>query len=77
MGVDIEKGILKIGTPLVVFDKERKSIRLGKVASIEANHKPLTIARKNDGILFKRDHFNIFSFLFIIRKRCHQNRRRY
>ena len=67
MGVDIEKGILKIGTPLVVFDKERKSIRLGKVASIEANHKPLTIARKNDGIIFKERPF-LYFFFFIYYK---------
>jgi hypothetical protein len=47
MGVDVEKGILRIGTPLVVYDKEvnikikKKNVRLGLVSSIEANHKPL------------------------------------
>lgn len=41
MGVDVEKGILRIGTPLVVYDKEKKNVRLGIVSSIEANHKPL------------------------------------
>lgn len=49
MGVDVEKGILRIGTPIVVFDKERKNVKIGIVSSIEANHKPLTSARKSDG----------------------------
>ena len=41
MGVDVERGILRIGTPIVVYDAERKHINLGKVSSIEANHKAL------------------------------------
>lgn len=55
LGVDVERGILRIGTPLVVYDKEvnfsfqRKNVHLGKVTSIEANHKPLQTARKQDG----------------------------
>jgi len=40
MGVDVERGILRIGTPLVVYDKDRM-INIGKVTSIEANHKSL------------------------------------
>jgi len=49
MGVDVEKGILRIGTPLVVYDKERRNINLGRVVSIEANHKAIQTARKSDG----------------------------
>jgi len=41
MGVDVEKGILRLGTPIVIYDKERIKMCLGKVTSIEANHKPL------------------------------------
>ena len=39
MGVDVERGILRIGTPICVYDQERRSVRLGAVTSIEANHK--------------------------------------
>ena len=49
LGVDIVKGVLKIGTPLVFYDKERRHMKVGKVMSIEANHKPLQTARKADG----------------------------
>lgn len=49
MGVDVEKGVLRVGTPIVVYDKEKRHIKLGKVTSIEANHKALETARKQDG----------------------------
>jgi len=39
LGVDVVEGILRIGTPLCVPDKER--IRIGVVDSIEREHKPL------------------------------------
>lgn len=49
MGVSVSRGILKIGTPICVMDKERINIVLGKVVSIEYNHKQITSARKATG----------------------------
>jgi len=47
MGVDIEEGVLKKGTPICVYNKEKLS--LGTVDSIESNHKPVMQARKETG----------------------------
>jgi translation initiation factor 5B len=51
LGVDVENGVLKIGTPLVIYrEKDPKdpkkgvsgpNIRVGFVESIEHNHKKL------------------------------------
>ena len=59
LGVDVEAGVLKIGTPLVVYhekgvhlnviQKAEKPLKLGTVESIEHNHKKLKEARKNTG----------------------------
>ena len=51
--MDVVKGVLKVGTPLVFYDKEKRHFKIGKVQSIEANHKPLQIARKSDGKAIK------------------------
>ena len=47
IGVKVIEGVLKVGTPLCVPDRD--NLRLGIVQSIEANKKPLTQARAKDG----------------------------
>lgn len=47
LGVDVIGGILKIGTPIAV--PEAQNLLIGKVASIEANHKTITEARASTG----------------------------
>ncbi|CAF1323503.1 unnamed protein product [Adineta steineri] len=47
-GVIVEDGFIKLGTPICVPSKE--FIELGRVVSIELNHKPLDIARKNSEV---------------------------
>lgn len=47
MGVDVEVGTLKPGTPLCTYDQEK--INIGVVESIERNHKTLQFARKEHG----------------------------
>lgn len=39
LGVDVKDGVLQLGTPIVVPDKDM--IRIGKVESIEINKKPV------------------------------------
>jgi translation initiation factor 5B len=40
IGVNVIEGVLKIGTPICVPDKE--NLKLGIVTSIELNKKPIT-----------------------------------
>lgn len=47
LGVNVIGGILKIGTPLCIPDKEK--LKIGHVVSIEVNKKPATSARTKDG----------------------------
>lgn len=47
MGVEVIKGVLKIGTPLCVPSKN--CIKVGIVESIEFNHKTLKEAWKKNG----------------------------
>lgn len=47
MGVDIEKGILRPGTPICVFNEGK--LKVGVVESIEANHKNIKEARSSHG----------------------------
>ena len=47
LGVDVLSGVLKVGTPLCVPDKG--NLPIGKVVSIEANHKPVQEARPSSG----------------------------
>jgi translation initiation factor 5B len=59
VGVDVEIGVLKVGTPLVIYrEKDPKDpkklveadrIKVGIVESIEHNHNKLKEARKNTG----------------------------
>lgn len=45
MGVDVQEGRLVIGTPICVV-REEGVINLGKVSSIEVNHKPVTQVKR-------------------------------
>lgn len=47
IGVNVKEGILRVGTPLCIPDKEK--LRLGTVQSIEINKKPVNQARAKDG----------------------------
>jgi len=46
MGVDVVEGQVRIGTPICV---EKDKTPIGIVDSIEHNHKPLLVARPNNG----------------------------
>ncbi|CAF4568535.1 unnamed protein product, partial [Rotaria sp. Silwood1] len=50
-GVLIEDGFVKLGTPICVPSKE--FIELGRIVSIELNHKPLDVARKGSEVCIK------------------------
>ncbi|GFS24671.1 eukaryotic translation initiation factor 5B-like [Elysia marginata] len=51
MGVSVEAGFIKEGTPICVPSKE--FVELGRVASIEANHKPVPVAKQGQEICIK------------------------
>ncbi|CAG7825528.1 unnamed protein product, partial [Allacma fusca] len=51
VGVIVEAGIVKEGTPICVPSKE--FVELGRVTSIELNHKPMESARKGQEICIK------------------------
>lgn len=51
VGVIVEAGTLKIGTPLTVPSKE--FVDIGIVTSIEVNHKQLEIAKKGQEVAIK------------------------
>lgn len=47
IGVEVKEGVLKIGTPLCIPDKD--CIKIGKVESMEINKKPVKSCRAGDG----------------------------
>ncbi|KAF3434973.1 hypothetical protein FNV43_RR22060 [Rhamnella rubrinervis] len=51
LGVDVLEGIAKVGTPICV--PQREFIDIGRVASIENNHKPVDIAKKGQKVAIK------------------------
>ncbi|KAF8106896.1 hypothetical protein N665_0130s0063 [Sinapis alba] len=51
LGVDVVEGILKIGTPICVPGRE--FIDIGRIASIENNHKPVDYAKKGHKVAIK------------------------
>jgi len=51
VGCVVEEGILKIGTPICVPEKD--NLPLGKVISIEANHKSVESVRKGAEVAVK------------------------
>ncbi|KAJ3701909.1 hypothetical protein LUZ61_005614 [Rhynchospora tenuis] len=51
LGVDILEGVLKIGTPICI--PSREFIDIGKIASIEINHKQVDVATKGQKVAIK------------------------
>ncbi|GIX79732.1 eukaryotic translation initiation factor 5B [Caerostris extrusa] len=51
VGVSVEAGVLKDGTPLCVPSKE--FLEIGVVTTIEVNHKPIEMARKGQEVCIK------------------------
>jgi translation initiation factor 5B len=47
LGVDVVEGLLRLGTPICAYEKDK--IRIGVVDSIEKEHKPLQVAKPSDG----------------------------
>lgn len=47
IGVTVKAGLLKVGTPLCIPEKE--NMRIGKVESLELNGKPLQVAKPTHG----------------------------
>ncbi|TIB67521.1 hypothetical protein E3P77_01477 [Wallemia ichthyophaga] len=65
VGCDIVDGTLRVGTPICVVtvngEGKKEIVPLGRVGSIEINHKPLDIVKKNQtgaGIAVKIDNFH-------------------
>jgi len=53
LGVEILEGIAKIGTPIAVKPTEHQWIDLGKITSIEENHKAQTSAGRGKRVAIK------------------------
>ncbi|KAK9270928.1 hypothetical protein L1049_026515 [Liquidambar formosana] len=51
LGVDVIEGIAKVGTPICI--PQRDFIDIGRIASIENNHKPVDIAKKGQKVAIK------------------------
>ncbi|XP_047334931.1 eukaryotic translation initiation factor 5B-like [Impatiens glandulifera] len=51
LGVDVLEGIAKIGTPICIPQKD--FIEIGRIASIENNHKPVDYAKKGQKVAIK------------------------
>ncbi|KAH6768318.1 eukaryotic translation initiation factor 2 family protein [Perilla frutescens var. frutescens] len=51
LGVDVVDGIAKVGTPICIPQKE--FIDIGRIASIENNHKPVDYAKKGQKVAIK------------------------
>ncbi|XP_071716410.1 uncharacterized protein [Rutidosis leptorrhynchoides] len=51
LGVDVIEGILKIGTPICI--PQREFIDIGRISSIENNHKPVDYAKKGQKVAIK------------------------
>ncbi|KAL3504435.1 hypothetical protein ACH5RR_034276 [Cinchona calisaya] len=51
LGVDVLDGILKVGTPICIPQKD--FIDIGRIASIENNHKPVDYAKKGQKVAIK------------------------
>ncbi|CAH1443183.1 unnamed protein product [Lactuca virosa] len=51
LGVDVLEGIAKIGTPICI--PQREFIDIGRISSIENNHKPVDIAKKGSKVAIK------------------------
>ncbi|TQE02914.1 hypothetical protein C1H46_011472 [Malus baccata] len=51
LGVEVLDGILKVGTPICI--PQRDFISIGRIASIENNHKPVDTAKKGSKLAIK------------------------
>ncbi|CAL9006066.1 unnamed protein product [Prunus brigantina] len=51
LGVDVLEGILKVGTPICI--PQRDFITIGRIASIKNNHRPVDIAKKGMKVSIK------------------------
>lgn len=51
VGVKVEAGQLRLGTPLIVIEKDR--VKVGKVTSMEVNHKPVERAVVGEEVCIK------------------------
>ncbi|XVF24628.1 hypothetical protein REPUB_Repub13aG0143600 [Reevesia pubescens] len=51
LGVDILEGIARVGTPICI--PQREFIDIGRIASIENNHKPVDAAKKGQKVAIK------------------------
>ncbi|XP_069150992.1 eukaryotic translation initiation factor 5B [Solanum lycopersicum] len=56
LGVDVLEGIVRIGSPICIPQKE--FIDIGRIASIENNHKPVDSAKKGQRVAIKIVGFN-------------------
>ncbi|PVU87871.1 hypothetical protein BB559_005842 [Furculomyces boomerangus] len=53
IGVDVVEGQMRLGTPICVVNlnaetKQRETITLGKITSMEINHKPVTVVKRGE-----------------------------
>lgn len=51
LGVDVLEGVVKVGTPICIPQKD--FIDIGRIASIENNHKPVDYAKKGQKVAIK------------------------
>ncbi|XP_022727110.1 eukaryotic translation initiation factor 5B-like [Durio zibethinus] len=51
LGVDILEGIARVGTPICI--PQREFIDIGRIASIENNHKPVGVAKRGQNVAIK------------------------
>ncbi|KAL3150312.1 hypothetical protein ABBQ32_000160 [Trebouxia sp. C0010 RCD-2024] len=51
VGVDVEEGIAKVGTPICI--PSQGGIEIGRIASMELNHKPVDTAKRGDAVAMK------------------------
>nr|XP_016462320.1 PREDICTED: eukaryotic translation initiation factor 5B-like [Nicotiana tabacum]XP_016462321.1 PREDICTED: eukaryotic translation initiation factor 5B-like [Nicotiana tabacum] len=51
LGADVIEGIVKVGTPICI--PQREFIDIGRIASIENNHKPVDYAKKGQQVAIK------------------------
>ena len=47
IGVEVKEGLLKVGTPLVIPDRD--NLKIGTVISIEVSKKTTNVLRAKDG----------------------------
>ena len=69
LGVEVVDGIAKVGTPLCVYRGPDEIIDLGKIASMERDHKATEVAKKGQAVAMKvhiNDNFSYYSYYSFI-----------